>query len=179
MKPSLAFSNVKGYGLIRLPLQGYASNVSEGTGPGQINGIGTGAASLNADRYGEIAIGNGITGSTNITTLTGLRPRSFLVIRNAQTTHSVVLSGSAFGLANGLAVTIGSSQANGATITLWVDGTGNPHEVGRSFIVSGGVYTVTNPSTDRSLNVSADTTAQVAAVLGTLIADLQGRGILS
>ena len=39
-------------------------------------------------------------------------------------------------------------------------------------------YTVTNPSTDRALNVSADTTAQVAAVLGTLIADLQTAGVL-
>ena len=39
-------------------------------------------------------------------------------------------------------------------------------------------YAVTNPSTDRSLNVTGDTTAQVAAVLGTLIADLQGAGIL-
>jgi hypothetical protein len=39
-------------------------------------------------------------------------------------------------------------------------------------------YTVTNPSTDRDLNVSTDTTAQVAAVLGTLIADLQANGVL-
>lgn len=39
-------------------------------------------------------------------------------------------------------------------------------------------YTVTNPSTDRALNVSGDTTAQVAAVLGTLIADLTAMGIL-
>lgn len=39
-------------------------------------------------------------------------------------------------------------------------------------------YTVTNPSTDRALNVSADTTAQVAAVLGTLIADLIAIGLL-
>lgn len=39
-------------------------------------------------------------------------------------------------------------------------------------------YTVTNASTDRALNVSADTTAQVAAVLGTLIADLQSLGLL-
>lgn len=39
-------------------------------------------------------------------------------------------------------------------------------------------YTVTNPSTDRALNVTGDTTAQVAAVLGTLIADLQAAGVL-
>jgi hypothetical protein len=39
-------------------------------------------------------------------------------------------------------------------------------------------YTVANPSTDRALNVTGDTTAQVAAVLGTLIADLQANGVL-
>jgi hypothetical protein len=39
-------------------------------------------------------------------------------------------------------------------------------------------YTITNPSTDRALDVSGDTTAQVAAVLGTLIADLQANGVL-
>jgi hypothetical protein len=39
-------------------------------------------------------------------------------------------------------------------------------------------YTVTNPTTDRSLNVTADTTAQVAQVLGTLIDDLIAIGLL-
>jgi len=45
-------------------------------------------------------------------------------------------------------------------------------------IQSADAYTVTNPSTDRTLDVSADTTAQVAAVLGTLIADLKTAGVL-
>jgi hypothetical protein len=39
-------------------------------------------------------------------------------------------------------------------------------------------YTVTNGSTDRSLNVTGDTLAQVAAVLGTLISDLITAGLL-
>ena len=39
-------------------------------------------------------------------------------------------------------------------------------------------YTVTNPTTDRALNVTTDTTAQVAAVLGTLIEDLKAAGVL-
>lgn len=39
-------------------------------------------------------------------------------------------------------------------------------------------YTVTNPTTDRGLNVTADTLAQVAQVLGTLIADLQTQGLI-
>lgn len=39
-------------------------------------------------------------------------------------------------------------------------------------------YTVTNGSTDRALNVTGDTTAQVAAVLGTLLGDLQSKNII-
>lgn len=39
-------------------------------------------------------------------------------------------------------------------------------------------YTVTNPTTDRALNVTADTLAQGLAVLGTLIADLKTLGVL-
>lgn len=39
-------------------------------------------------------------------------------------------------------------------------------------------YTVTNPNTDRALNVTGDTLPQVAEVLGTVIADLQARGVL-
>jgi hypothetical protein len=40
------------------------------------------------------------------------------------------------------------------------------------------MYSVTNGSTDRALNVTGDTLAQVAAVLGTLIGDLKGYGLL-
>lgn len=39
-------------------------------------------------------------------------------------------------------------------------------------------YTVTNPTVNRSINVTGITTGQVAQVLGTLISDLQARGIL-
>ncbi len=39
-------------------------------------------------------------------------------------------------------------------------------------------YTVTNPTSDRALNVTADTLAQGLAVLGTLIADLQLLGLI-
>jgi len=39
-------------------------------------------------------------------------------------------------------------------------------------------YTVTNPTTDRALNVTGDTLPQVAQVLGTLIADLISYGLL-
>ena len=39
-------------------------------------------------------------------------------------------------------------------------------------------YSVANPTTDRALDVTGDTLAQVAQVLGTLIADLQTVGII-
>jgi hypothetical protein len=39
-------------------------------------------------------------------------------------------------------------------------------------------YTVTNPTTDRALNVTADTLAQGLQVLGTLILDLQAYGLI-
>jgi hypothetical protein len=39
-------------------------------------------------------------------------------------------------------------------------------------------YTVTNHTDDRALNESADTVAQVANVLGTLINDLKAKGLL-
>ena len=45
-------------------------------------------------------------------------------------------------------------------------------------VQGGSAYAVTNPSTDRALNVTGDTLAQGLAVLGTLIADLQAAGIL-
>ncbi len=46
-------------------------------------------------------------------------------------------------------------------------------------ITTPGTYTVTNPTTDRALNVTGDTLPQVAEVLGTLIADLQTLGLIS
>jgi len=39
-------------------------------------------------------------------------------------------------------------------------------------------YTISNPSTDRAFDVSSTTTGELAAVLGTLIADLKTLGIL-
>lgn len=45
-------------------------------------------------------------------------------------------------------------------------------------VVQPAAYTVTNPTTDRALNVTADTLPQVAQVLGTLLADLQSIGLI-
>ena|SRR5215510_10540255 len=49
----------------------------------------------------------------------------------------------------------------------------------QSLIPSSPAYSVTNVTTDRSYDASATTTAELANVLGTLIFDLQGKGILS
>lgn len=50
--------------------------------------------------------------------------------------------------------------------------------LGAAAVIRTAAYTVTNPTTDRALNVTADTLAQGLQVLGTLISDLQGFGLL-
>jgi hypothetical protein len=74
-----------------------------------------------------------------------------------------------------------SAIATGATMSLM--GTASLHwqvfnRTGGWFATGGGGYTVTNPTTDRALNVTVDTLPQVAQVLGTLLADLKSAGIL-
>lgn len=101
-------------------------------------------------------------------------PRVFLVTNNPQSTSPW----------NGIAWNVGDrailSPPSAGSTQGWVctvagtPGTWIPFGINQV----GNAYTVTNPSTDRALNVSADTTAQVAAVLGTLIADLQAAGVL-
>ena len=49
---------------------------------------------------------------------------------------------------------------------------------GVTAVARSSAYTVANPTTDRALDVTGDTLAQVAQVLGTLIADLQLTGII-
>lgn len=51
--------------------------------------------------------------------------------------------------------------------------------LGAGALATGQTYTVTNPVTARSLNVSTATTTDVAQVMGTLINDLKAVGILS
>lgn len=170
MKPSIAFGTTRGYGLIRMPSQGYTSNVDNTI----VTGIGTGAAALLARGLGEIVFGNGITGNTTITTVSELRTHSFVVLRGGQNSFQCNLSGSAFGLFGGVNIDI----RTGMQITLWVGGDGTPREVGRNFGTTA-AYSITNPSADRALNVTGDTLAQVAAVLGTLIQDLKDKGYVN
>jgi hypothetical protein len=44
---------------------------------------------------------------------------------------------------------------------------------------SSSVYTMTNVTTDRTLDANSTSTAELADVLGTLITDLKERGIVS
>jgi hypothetical protein len=134
IKPSQQFSNDKGYGLIRMPSQGYSSDVNSGTDPGQINGIGTATATLNVRGLGEITLGSGITGTTTITSITGHVPHQFIVIRNAQASFVVTIdSGTVngdIGLQTGQDVRFTTS---GQTLLLYVTGDGVIKEVGRNF----------------------------------------------
>lgn len=80
----------------------------------------------------------------------------------------------------GLTIADGFAIVAGSTSGLKI-GTATTQKIGLygvTPVVQSAAYTVTNPSTDRTLNVSADTTAQVAAVLGTLIADLKALGAI-
>jgi hypothetical protein len=53
------------------------------------------------------------------------------------------------------------------------------HEVSRSTQTAAAAYTATNVSTDRAYDANATTTAELADVLGTLIADLRAQGIVT
>lgn len=175
VKPDLNYVPAYGVGLVRMPSQGYAQNVSEGTNPGQINGIGTGTASLNAFGLGEINIGNGITSATSIATVTRLAPNSLFVLRSTQAAFAVTLKAAAFGNAGGQDVVL---NTGGQVITYWVNGDGVPREIGRNF-ASSPAYTVTNPNARRSFDTTTITTAQLAEVVGTLYSDLKARGLLT
>jgi len=65
----------------------------------------------------------------------------------------------------------------GATTRIQVNTTGLGF-FGVTPVARSAAYTVTNPTTDRALNVTADTLAQGLAVLGTLILDLQLLGLV-
>lgn len=73
---------------------------------------------------------------------------------------------------------IAPTKSDSGSRNLFLGCTGAGVTAGQIRMGNPSAYTVTNPTTDRGLNVTADTTAQVAQVLGTLIADLQGLGLI-
>ncbi len=67
------------------------------------------------------------------------------------------------------------------TVTGTIIGTSTTQKLGffnAAPVVQPPAYTITNPVVDRAYDVSATSTAELAAVLGTLIADLQSLGIV-
>lgn len=88
---------------------------------------------------------------------------------NIDSTNTRIQANIALETATGIALNIGGAlNHDGSTVGLF----------GHAPSAQPAAYTVTNPTTDRALNVTADTLAQVAQVLGTLIADLQTMGVI-
>jgi hypothetical protein len=180
IKPSLQFANDKGYGLIRMPPQGYVSDVSSGTGPGQMTGIGTASASLNVRGVGEVTLGAGITGATTITSITGHVPHQFIVLRSAQATHVVTIDS---GTVNGdIGLQAGQDvrfTTSGQTLLLYVTGDGVIKEVGRNFsegITASASYNPNNlaDGAGETTTVGCTGAAIGDAVIASFSNDLQG-----
>lgn len=91
IRPATTYASPQSYGLIRMPSYGYAANVSSGTDPGQVNGIGTATATLNAQGFGEIYFGNGITADTTITSITGLQKHQLLFLASSSSAFKVTI----------------------------------------------------------------------------------------
>ncbi len=70
---------------------------------------------------------------------------------------------------------------NGGALTITVTSTAGPAELDISIGLQGSAetYSVTNLVTDRTYDADATTLAELADVLGTLIADLRARGIVA
>jgi hypothetical protein len=177
-----ALSGFGSVGLVRMPSQGYVSNVSEAVTPGNITGIGTASATLHAAGYGEIRLGNGITGNTTITAIDGLVPHQLFVLTNLQASFGVTIDSTAISgalsLFNGQDVVL---NAAGQQIVFWCNGALNLVEVGRNFKTPVGTYTRTATVVEsRTLAANASATAaNNNSVLAALIADLQTKGIIS
>jgi hypothetical protein len=89
--------NGQQFGALVVPPQGIMNNPSAGADQGQITGIGTATATLNAFGYSHFLLGNQITGNTTITTISNMRPGQHLVITNYQVAYSVTIKASTNG----------------------------------------------------------------------------------
>jgi hypothetical protein len=127
--------NGQSFGALVIPEQGILSNPSSGTAQGQINGIGTGAATLNAFGYSHFLLGNQITGDTTITAISNMRPGQTLVLSNYQTAFTVTLASATTGNGSILLKNLRTVRMNqlGQTITLFCNVLGQIVEVGRNF----------------------------------------------
>ena len=180
-------------GVISYPETGYYNNPSEGTGRGRIDGVGTATATLNVSGLSEVVFGNGITGDTTITTITGTKKRQILTIWNYQEGHNVVLkSGGKTDniVLNGLRDIVFSKYGQSATFL--VNGFGRLVAIGRNFSdeYSGTVAisdtdttaTATFPRTEPDYSYAAVVTATTAdgtPALGSRRAYISNKGLSS
>ena len=139
------------FGALVIPAQGILSNPGPGTGQGQINGIGTAAATLNAFGYSHFLLGNQITGDTTITAISNMRPGQVLVLTNYQTAFTVTLASATTGTGSIVLKNLRTVRMNqfGQTITLFCNLLGQVVEVGRNFsdaVKGSGTITDTNTS---------------------------------
>jgi hypothetical protein len=139
------------FGALVIPPQGILSNPGPGTNQGQINGIGTAAATLNAFGYSHFLFGNHITGDTTITAISNMRPGQTLVLTNYQTSFAVSIASATTGTGAIQLKNLRSVKMNkfGQTITLFCNTLGQIVEVGRNFsdaVKGSGTITGTNTS---------------------------------
>ena len=135
------------FGAVVVPPQGIISNPSSGTSPGQIDGIGTAAATLNAFGVGEAMLGNQITAATTITSITNMRPGQLLVLSNYQIAYAVTIQSSADGT-SGIVLQDRQNAVlskYGDSITFYCMSVGRVIEVGRSLAntIATGTWTPT------------------------------------
>jgi len=143
--------NGQQFGALVVPPQGLINNPISGTDPGQINGIGTASATLNAFGVGEALLGNQITGATTITSISNMRPGQLLVVSNYQIAYPVTIQSSTDGTSGIVLVDRQNAvlSAYGDSITFYCIAIGRVIEVGRSLANS--VLTVSwTPSFVRS-----------------------------
>lgn len=131
--------NGQPFGALIIPSQGILNNPTSGTGQGQINGIGTSSATLNAFGYSHFVLGNQITGNTTITAISNMRPGQLLVITNYQVAYTVTIASATAGtggiVLDGLLPV--ALTEYGQTISLFCNEIGQIVEVGKNFTVTG------------------------------------------
>lgn len=118
---------------ISMPRAGYLENPGEGTSRGNISGIGTTNATLNAQSYGEILFGNQITADTTITNITNLQRGQIITLFNYQIAHKITIKAG-----NGInGIQLNNNQDcvldnYSDSITLYMSHFGKLIEIGRS-----------------------------------------------
>jgi len=164
-----------------------------------------GSRSINLEGIRDATVGNtvnyawlmgGLGGSSTAATRTATSSSSSLGLEATDSTLSVAVAGTGsnqtilrplqFSSAGAVTVNFDVTLADNVDFIL---NTATGSKIGTSItqklgfwnanpVVQPAAYTVANPATDRALDVTGDTLAQGLAVLGTLILDLQGMGLV-